>query len=56
MSEKLYPIIYNGEKYYEKDCDETFTCFYTCKEALNPEGGVYAYDGMIVYPDGTIEY
>ena len=32
--QKLFPIDFNGKKYYEKDCDDLFLMLYTCKEAL----------------------
>ena len=50
----LYPIYYKGKKYAKKDCDGIFTSFYTCKEALNAEHGVYLSEGVWVYPDGSM--
>jgi hypothetical protein len=29
--EKLFPVYFNGKKYYEKDCDDVFLAFYHCK-------------------------
>jgi hypothetical protein len=49
----LYPIIFNGVLYFEKQCDELFVDFYTCKSALTEDGSVYISDGLYVYPDGT---
>jgi hypothetical protein len=54
MSEKLYPIYYNGKKLYKKDCDDLFTVYYCCKDAINSFGAVYLSDDTWIYPDGTI--
>jgi hypothetical protein len=53
--EKLYPITYNGKRYYEEDCDEVFVCFYNDRYALNHLGGVYMSEGIWVYPDGQLD-
>lgn len=50
----LFPVHYNGKDYYEKDCASIFLAFYSCKEALNWEMGVYMSGGISVYPDGTM--
>jgi hypothetical protein len=51
----LYPIKYNNMIYDKKDCNDLFISFYTCKEALNGEGGVYLSEQRWIYPDGTIK-
>jgi|TARA_R110000868_G_scaffold165050_5_gene397994 hypothetical protein len=53
-NEKLFPVHFNGKKYYEKDCDDVFLAFYHCREALNGLGGVYLSEGTWVYPDGSM--
>lgn len=53
--ESLYPVEYNGKLYYEKDCDDVYTSFYHTRFALMFNSGVYVSDGVIVYPDGTME-
>tara|TARA_B110000858_G_C17777253_1_gene462857 strand:+ start:109 stop:285 length:177 start_codon:yes stop_codon:yes gene_type:complete len=50
----LYPVHYNGKKYFEKDCDEMFLCFYHTIHALNGEGGVYMSEDVWIYPDGSM--
>jgi|TARA_Y100000034_G_scaffold81383_1_gene97536 hypothetical protein len=52
---KLFPIYFKGKKYLEKDCNDVFLGFYTSKEALNEENGVYLAEDMWVYPDGSME-
>ena len=54
MEEQLYPITFEGERYHKDDCDDLYIEFYTCREALNAENGVYVSEGMWVYPDGTM--
>jgi hypothetical protein len=51
----LFPVYFNGKKYYEKDCDDVFLAFYHCKEALNEIGGVYLSEGTWIYPDGLMD-
>jgi len=51
----LFPILFNGKQYYEKDCDGIFLCFYTCRESLNDLNGVYMSEDMWVYPDGSMD-
>lgn len=53
--ENLFPVYFNGKKYFEDDCADIFLGFYTCKEALNEFGGVYLSEGIWVYPDGSME-
>jgi hypothetical protein len=53
--EELFPVYFNGEEYYEKDCDDVFWAFYHCREALNGMNGVYLTDGTWVYPDGSMD-
>ena len=53
--QKLFPIDFNGKKYYEKDCSDLFLMLYTCKEALCYECKVYLSDGLYVYPDGSVK-
>ena len=50
----LFPVFFKGKKYFEKDCDDVFLAVYTCKEALNWEGGVYLSNDTWVYPDGSM--
>lgn len=52
---ELFPIYYNGEKYYEKDCDDLFLSFYDGDYTLNSEGGVYLGEDIYIYPDGSME-
>jgi hypothetical protein len=51
--EKLYPITFNGKVMTKRQCDSTFTGYYTCKEALAGDGSVYVANGMRVFPDGN---
>ena len=51
---QLYPITYNGVVYTEKNVDEVFECFYTCREAVLSDGSVYMSDNMYVFPDGEM--
>ena len=53
--QKLFPIDFNGEKYYKKDCSDLFLMLYTCKEALCYGCKVYLSDGLYVYPDGSVK-
>ncbi len=53
--DKLFPVHFDGEKYYEKDCDDFFLGFYHSKESLNGLGGVYLSEGTWVYPDGSMD-
>lgn len=48
----LYPITYDNKVWYEKDVDDVFACFYSCKEALHPNYSVYVSEGMYIFPDG----
>lgn len=50
---KKFPIFYDGKWYKEKDCGELFLAFYTCIEALRPDGSVYIGDKTWVYPNDT---
>lgn len=52
---RLFPVIYNGKEYYEKDCSSGFLAYYHCKEALNPLGGVYIAEGIWIYLNGTMK-
>lgn len=51
----LYPITYLGVTYTEDTIDEKFDAFYHTLESVRCDGGIYAFDGMIIYPDGSIE-
>ena len=51
--ENLYPVYYEGKRYFEKDCDEMFLCFYHTVHALNGDRGVYMFEDVWVYPDGS---
>jgi hypothetical protein len=51
----MFPVHYNGKKYNEKDCDQAFLAAYHCREALNDEGGVYMFDDVWIYPDGSTD-
>ena len=50
----LYPIRFNGKVYTEKNVDEKFAAFYHSPDSLSLDGGVYAYDQMLVFPDGSV--
>jgi len=52
--EHLYPIEFNGKVYTEKTVDEKFAAFYYSIDSLTFDGGAYAYDQMVVFPDGSI--
>lgn len=52
--ESLFPVYFEGKKYFEKDCSDVFLAFYHSKDALNDSSGVYVGDGDWVYPDGSI--
>ena len=54
MQEDLFPVYYDGHMYQENDCADLFLVFYNSKNSLSLNGGVYAYDDMYIYPDGTI--
>lgn len=47
---KAFPIIYNGKKYYEKDCHPSFLDVYQW------DGSPYCYyiEGMNISPDGKL--
>lgn len=49
----LYPIEYEGKEYTEENVDPIFDSFYTCKEALNKNNGVYMTEDIWIYPDGS---
>ncbi len=51
----LYPITYLGVIYSQETVDEKFDAFYHTLDSVRDDGGIYAFDGMIIYPDGTIE-
>lgn len=55
VTDSMFPVFYNGKKWYEDDCDDMFLAFYHCEEALNGDGGVYVGDDMSVYPDGSMD-
>ena len=42
-------------KKYIDGCDSLYAAFCHSFDSISSDGGVYAYDGMWVYPDGTIE-
>ena len=50
----LYPITYLGITYTEETVDEKFDAFYHTLESVRCDGGIYAFDGMVIYPDGSI--
>lgn len=52
--EPLYPIIFNGKTYTADTVDEKFAAFYHSADSLTFDGGVYAYDQMVVFPDGNM--
>ena len=54
-NEELFPVYFNGKKYYEKDCNDVFLACYHCREALNGLSGVYLSEGIWVYPDGSMD-
>jgi len=49
----LFPLEYNGKLYERKDCSKTFLNYYHTSIALNDNNGVYAIEGLWIYPDGT---
>ena len=51
--ESIWPVLYNGKKWYEKDCDELYVSMYEFREQLNLESGIYLTEGICLYPDGT---
>ncbi len=51
----MFPIYYNGKKYYEEDCDEVFLSFYLEPEAMSPFG-VYMSEGVWITPDGKCHH
>lgn len=51
---KLYPVIYNGKEYFEKDCHPMFVAYYQSSYALRPDISVYiSSDIGGIFPDGT---
>jgi len=50
----MFPIYYNGKKYYEEDCDEVFLAFYE-PAAMTPFG-VYMSEGVWITPDGKCHH
>ena len=52
---ELFPVVFNGKEYYEKDCDSVFLAFYNDIDMLKCSGGVYIGDGLNVYPDGSMD-
>lgn len=50
---ELYPINFNGKKWYRKDCDELFIQFYEEAQCLDGYDGVYLTDGLHIRPDGS---
>lgn len=52
---KLYPVIFEGKKYYEKDCDDLFVAVYNDPLQLMDDSSVYVSDGNYVFPDGTFD-
>lgn len=52
---KLFPVIFNEKKYYKKDCSDIYLCFYFELEDILYNAGVYATEGLIVFPDGSTE-
>lgn len=50
--EEIYPIMHNGKWYYEDDCDDIFTGFYSGPDSLGFNNSVYVADGMRICPDG----
>jgi len=55
MEENLFPVHFDGNDYFKEDCSDTFLSFYDCRGALNNLGGVYMFEGMWVYPDGSMD-
>lgn len=52
--ESLYPIEYFGCIFTESNTDDKFKAFYHSRDSLRCDGGIYAFDGMVIYPDGSI--
>lgn len=53
---EMFPFYYAGHMWKEEDCDPMFLCFYNSVESIHLDGGVYAYEGMRIFPDGKIEH
>jgi len=51
----MFPVYYEDDVYYEKDCGSLFLAFYGSRHSLNPMGGVYMSEGMWVYPDDSMD-
>lgn len=57
ITEKLYPIQFEGKEYNEEDCEHIFKSFYIDKICYVEDIGVYVSEGMWVTPtDEFIEY
>lgn len=56
MREKknLYPILYKGRLWHEKDCHELFVAFYHSNSDLDFNMSVYVGEGERITPDGWI--
>lgn len=51
---KLYPVVYMGAEYTEETISEVFETFYHSKSSVRSDGGIYMFDGMVIYPDGSM--
>jgi hypothetical protein len=52
--DNLYPVAYKGRLWNELECDPCFTSLYNSQDDLTDFGGVYAFNGDYVFPDGSI--
>ena len=48
----LFPIWFNSNKFYKKDCSDYFLQFYICREQYDKyEQGIYVNDNIYVHPN-----
>ncbi len=54
QNRKLYPILYMGINYTEETINDVFDAFYHSISCVRDDGGIYMFEGMVVYPDGSM--
>jgi len=43
-----------GVEYTEESVSDIFESFYHSKKSVRNDGGIYMFDGMVIYPDGSM--
>jgi hypothetical protein len=52
---RRYPINWDGKEYFSRDVHQDFCDAYTEASQLRFDMGIYLNDGVVIYPDGSMQ-